>query len=144
MRTDLRRAVLQGDFTSSDVVRLCDLALRGRFHLVAEPLFYKRWHSGNRYQERGPGRMVWSRPELAESGRPTCPHWLHLKGYLTVVRRAPLSWPERLRCLGVVARWSRLRWRALAWDLAFAALMIVHSKDWRRQRYDPRYWTAAS
>jgi Glycosyl transferase family 2 len=137
----LRDTVLQADYTSSDTVMLCDLALRGPFHVVAEPLFSKRWHTGNRYHERGPGRMVWSRPELAESGRPTCPHWLQLGGYLTVLRRAPISWRERARCLPTVARWARLRWRALAWDIAFAAIMLVHSKEWRRQRYDPRYWT---
>jgi hypothetical protein len=142
MRLDvLRDTVLLGDYTSSDTVMLCDLALRSRFHLVAEPLFSKRWHAGNRYRERGPGRMVWSRPELAESGRPTCPHWLQLNGYLTVMRRAPISWDERLRCLPAIARWVRLQWRTLASDIAFAAIMMAHSKEWRRQRYDPRYWT---
>ena len=118
--------------------------MRARFHLVPEPLFYKRWHTGNRYHERGPGTdgVVQARARRLRST--DLPALAALKGYLTVVRRAPLSWPERLRCLPAVARWARLRWRALAWDLAFAAIMIVHSKDWRRQRYDPRYWTAAS
>jgi glycosyltransferase involved in cell wall biosynthesis len=140
----LRETVLLGDFTYSDTVLLCDLAMRTRFHLLPEPLFSKRFHTGNRYIERGPGRMVWSRPELADSGRPTCPYWLVLKGYLTAVWRAPVPWRERLRCLPAVARWARLRYRSLGWDLAFAAIMLVHSKEWRRGRYSPDNWVAES
>jgi glycosyltransferase involved in cell wall biosynthesis len=138
----LRDTVALGDFTYSDTVLLCDLAMRTRFHLIPEPLFKKRFHTGNRYIERGPGRMVWSRPELAESGRPVCPYWLVLKGYLTVVWRAPVPWRERLRCLPPVARWARLRYRALGWDIAFAAIMVVHSKQWRRACYSPDNWIA--
>jgi glycosyltransferase involved in cell wall biosynthesis len=140
----LRQTVLLGDYTSSDTVLLCDLALRTRFLWLDEPLFSKRWHPGNLYQERGPGRMVWSRPELATSGRPTFPHWLLLSGYLSVVRRAPLSDQERLRCLAAVGRWAAVRWKALAYDLAFAARMMLHSKEWRRARYSPETWTAVT
>jgi glycosyltransferase involved in cell wall biosynthesis len=145
IRSDvLRKTVLLGDFTYSDTVLLCDLAMRTRFHLVQEPLFKKRFHIGNRYIERGPGRMVWSRPELAESGRPVCPYWLVLIGYFTVVWRAPLPWRERLRCLPAVARWARLRYRSLGWDIAFAGIMLLHSKQWRRGRYMPENWLAES
>ena len=79
--------------------------------------------------------------ELAESGRPTCPRWLVLNGHLTVLRRAPIPWRERVRYLPAVARWARLRWRALASDMAYAMVMLAHSKEWRRQRYSPEYWT---
>ncbi len=84
--------------------------------------------------------MVWARPELAESGRPTCPRWSVLKGHLTVVSRAPMPWRERVRYLPAVARWARLRWRSLASDIAFAMIMLAHSKEWRRQRYAPENW----
>jgi hypothetical protein len=142
MRADvLRETVRLGDYTESDTVLLCDLALKGRFHVVAEPLFSKRLLGGNRYRERGPGRMVWTRPELAESGRPTCPRWSVLLGHLTVLRRAPVPWRERFGYLVAIAHWARLRWRSLASDLAFAMLMLAHSKEWRRQRYAPENWT---
>jgi glycosyltransferase involved in cell wall biosynthesis len=142
MRTDvLRDTVLLGDYTASDTVFLCDLALRTRFQLVPEPLFWKRWHPANRYRERGPGRMVWSRPELAESGRPTCPRWSVLRGHLIVVRRAPMPWRERVGYLPAVARWAWLRRRSLAADLWYAAVMVAHSKEWRRERYSPEHWT---
>jgi hypothetical protein len=103
-------------------------------------LFFKRLHPGNRYRERGPGRMVWTRPELAETGRPTCPHWLQLLGYLSVTLRAPLPWRERARCLPAILRFAQLRWRALAWDLWFAVAMMAHSKEWRRAIYSPDNW----
>lgn len=145
IRTDvLRKTVLQADYTSSDTVMLCDLAVRSRFHVVPEPLFRKRLHVRNRYREKGPSRMVWSRPELAETGRPTCPNWLQLKGYVTVVSRAPVSWGERLRCFPAIVRWARLRWRPLVWDIWYAMLMVAHSKEWRRQCYDQRHWTEES
>jgi len=142
IRSDvLRQTVLLGDFTSADTVLLCDLALRGRFHLVQEPLFHKRWLPGNRYRERGPSRMLWSRPELATSGRLSLPHWLVLAGYLKVILRAPLPWTERARCLPSVGRWMMLSRRGLVEDVGFAAWMMVHSKKWRKRRYAPERWT---
>lgn len=137
----LRRTRLQEPYTASDVVMLCDLALRGPFFVIEEPLFCKRWHGANLHYERGPGRMAWSRPELAESGRLSFPHWLQLWGYVSTVLRAHLTLAERFRCGTTILRWMRRKWKALAWDVAFAVVMGLHSREWRKRCYAPETWT---
>jgi len=139
----LRQTCLQQAYTSSDVVMLCDLALRGRYHVIDEPLFYKRWHGGNLHVEKGPGRMVWSRPELARSGQLTLPYWIQLFGYASTVAKATqLSLGERFKCGISILRWMRFKWKFLIWDLAFACVMAVHSDEWRRTCYAAERWAS--
>ena len=139
----LRHTCLHGTYTGSDRVMLCDLALRGPFYVIEQPLYYKRWHESNRYKERGPVRMVWSRPELAHTGQPTFPHWLELQGYVTTLLHAPqLSLSERARCTGAIVRWMKSECRALASDAAFGAAMALGSRDWRRRFYADGSWAS--
>jgi glycosyltransferase involved in cell wall biosynthesis len=140
MRSDiLRQTRLQESYTGSDQVLLCELALRGPFYLVPEPLFYKRYHEGNSYRHWR-GRMAWSRPDLAESGRPSFPYWLELAGYAKALQRAPLPWRERALCLVWLGRYMLTKWRGLAGDVAAAAVMLLHSKEWRMAQYAPERW----
>jgi glycosyltransferase involved in cell wall biosynthesis len=140
IRSDvLRDTYLLQDFTASDYVLLAELAVRGPFRLVPEPLFFKRWHDGNEYRDWR-GRMAWSRPTLFTTGRPSFPNWLMLAGLIRAVRRAPLERTERLRCLASVGRWAIRRSRGLAWDVAFAGIMLLHSSDWRRAQYAVERW----
>jgi glycosyltransferase involved in cell wall biosynthesis len=145
IRSDvLRRTCLLQPYTSSDFVMLCDLALRGPFHILDEPLFSKRWHASNVRKERGPARMAWSQPELAVSGNPSFPHWLQLWGFVSTVLRADyLPFTERARCGVSIIRWARTECKALAQDVGFAAVMALHSRDWRRRFYAPDRWTEA-
>ena len=82
IRSDvLRRTRLLGPYTGSDVAMLGDLALHGRFHVLDEALFFKRWHATNVRQEprsrsdglvpTGPLR-IWppQLPTLAPTARP--------------------------------------------------------------------------
>jgi hypothetical protein len=55
-----------------------------------------------------------------------------------------LPWHERLRCGVSIVRWARMKWRALASDVAFAALMAGHSGNWRRRCYAIDRWTEAA
>lgn len=143
IRSDvLRRTRLQEAYTSSDVILLGELALRGSFHIIDEPLFYKRWHATNLHMEPGPGRMAWSRPDLAESGKVSFPHWLQLKGHVLSVLRARLTVSERIRCGTLILRWARKNWRPLAGDIRFAGVMCLHSREWRKRCYAPESWTA--
>jgi glycosyltransferase involved in cell wall biosynthesis len=145
IRSDvLRRTCLQQPYTSSDNVMLCDLVLRGPFHILDEALFSKRYHAANVHREIGPGRMVWSRPELAKTGKVTLPYWLQLRGYIRTVTGAPVPFSERIRCAVSILRWARFRWRPLKGDLLFAAVMAVHSREWRRHCYDVDRWTEAN
>ena len=140
IRSDvLRQTRLQESYTASDYVLLCELALRGRFHLVPELLFFKRYHDGNSYRDWR-GRMAWSRPELEKSGRPTFPNWLQLVGYIKALQRAPLPPRDRAWCLLWLGRDVVNRARGLGWDLIVAGTMLLHSREWRVARYAPERW----
>lgn len=59
IRTEvLRRTGLIRPYPSSDVTLLAELAARGRFHEVPEPLFHRRIHPGSSRQGRGPDRRA--------------------------------------------------------------------------------------
>jgi glycosyltransferase involved in cell wall biosynthesis len=139
LRSDiLRRTLPEQNYTSGDHAFLAELALRGRFHLVPELLFYKRKHPGNIW--RDPIRqMVWFRPELARTGRPTFPRWMEFAGYIRAVQRVPLPSKERAKCLLWIGRWAFRRRRALAREPAFAVKMLLHSPAWRRSFYARGY-----
>lgn len=140
IRSDiLRQTSLLRSYTGSDWALLCELAMRGPFHLVPELLFFNRFHDRNVYKDSR-GRMAWARPDLAKSGRPTFPYWLRLGQYLKVVASAPLSLGDRASCAATVLRWGRMKWRSLGWDLGLAALMVTHGKEWRVGRYAPERW----
>src|SRR5262249_27707155 len=88
VRSDvLRQTNLQQNYTGSDRTLLCDLAMRGRFYSIPEPLFYKRFHEGNAYKDWR-GRMAWFDPALSQTGRPTFPNWLQLFDYVRVISNA--------------------------------------------------------
>lgn len=140
IRSDiLRQTGLLRNYTGSDFNLLCELAMRGPFHLVPEPLFFNRFHDGNVYKDSR-GRMAWARPDLAKSGHPTLPYWLRLAHYVKILSDAPLPSRERATCAAILFRWVGTRWRSLGWDLGLAALMLVHSKEWRVGRYAPERW----
>ena len=117
----------------------CELALRGPFYLVDEPLFYKRYHEGNRYTDWR-GRMAWIRPDLVQSGRPTFPTWMQLADYVRTIQRVPLPLSERAMCFVWFGCWAAGKWRGLGGDLVTAGSMLVHSKQWRQARYAPEHW----
>jgi glycosyltransferase involved in cell wall biosynthesis len=140
IRSDiLRHTGLLRSYTGSDYTLLCELALRGPFHLVPELLFFNRSHDRNVYKDSR-GRMAWARPDLAKSGRPTLPYWLRLADYVKIVARAPLPLRERASCAALLLRWVALKWRSLGWDVGLAGLMLVHGKEWRTARYAPERW----
>ncbi len=80
LRSDvLRQTLPEQNYTSGDHAFLAELALRGRFHLVPELLFYKRKHPGNTW--RDPIRqMVWFRPDLAMHGATDLPALVGVRG----------------------------------------------------------------
>ena len=136
---DLRQTALHRGYTGSDYTLMCELAIRGRFRQVPELLFFNRHHDGNVYKDLR-GRMAWARPDLAKSGRPTFPYWLRLADYVRILANAPFSLKDRASCTLLLFRWVGLKWRSLGWDLGFACLMSVRSKEWRVDRYAPERW----
>jgi glycosyltransferase involved in cell wall biosynthesis len=76
-------------FTDIELI-ICDNATTDGTEAICRR--YSEQDSRMRYSRNaeniGPGRMAWSRPELAESGRPSFPQWLQPWGFTTTVRRA--------------------------------------------------------
>ncbi|MEA5487184.1 glycosyltransferase family 2 protein [Pseudanabaena sp. CCNP1317] len=135
MRSDiLRTTELQKNYTNSDRVLLCELAMHGPFHLVPEPLFYKRYHPGNEYKDWR-GRMAWFDPALVVSGKSTFPNWMELFDYFRTIGRTPISTKEQLDCMWVTTKWAFTYRSDLVRDLTSAAKHRFRSGSERRRRY---------
>jgi glycosyltransferase involved in cell wall biosynthesis len=140
VRTEvIRKTPLQGNYPCSDRVLLCELAMYGPFVQLEEPLFFKRYHEGNKYKDWR-GRMAWFLPELSKAGKATFPNWLELFGYVQMLRRVPVA-PKDLAVCGVsLGRWGLLHGKGLAWDLVQAAYMTLRGQAFRTRRYLPENW----
>jgi hypothetical protein len=126
MRTAILKhtPLLAGSY-ASDQVLLAELALRGQFHEVPEPLLLHRDHP-QRSVFVMPTRhslAVWFDPSRA--GRVIFPLWGVFFEHLSSIWRAPLRWRERLRCCVQMVKWARYRWRDMLEDLTIAAKQAV-------------------
>lgn len=136
MRLDLLRgSSLQRNYTDSDRTLLCHLALLGRFHIIPEPLFYKRYHpkmSTNVFTDWRE-RMIWF--DDANRDRITLPNWMQFFHYLEIIRKSPLTFGERLRCYLHMGRWliEEKRWGKMIKDIVLAAYKLVRRIVGRRQ-----------
>ncbi len=141
MRTSALREVRpQTNHLHSDRVVLCELALRAPFLLVSEPLFLKRHHEDNVYQDWR-GRAAWYEPDLKRTGGVRLPHFRQAVDFLAMLTRSRLAPLERVRCTLQVARWAWDMRRSFAMDLVDAGHMLVRGAEWRRRRYaDEASW----
>lgn len=119
-----------GGYPVGDRVLLAELALRGRFHQVDEPLFTSREH---------PQRSVRSLPSQHQRapwfdaryrGRIAFPEWRTFLEYGKAVHRAPVGPLDRLWCQAVLVRYLRRYRHRMCRDLALAAARL------RRRRRD--------
>ncbi|MCG6155267.1 glycosyltransferase family 2 protein [Rubinisphaera margarita] len=95
-------------------VLMAELALHARFAEIPDVLFYKRIHRGASAQIETPQERAHFVHGKTSSRIPS-DRLVLLKGYLSAVRRAPLSLSERARCtvsvmqyLGQVNKWKRI------------------------------------
>jgi glycosyltransferase involved in cell wall biosynthesis len=141
MRTSALREVRpQTNHLHSDRIVLCELAMRGPFHVIEEPLFFKRHHNDNMYRDWR-GRMAWYQPELKASGAIRMPHLLQTADYLAMLGRARLGVVDRIRCLGTLAWWCWHMRRSFAMDAYDATRMLIKGREARRRRYsDESSW----
>lgn len=125
----MRLAVLKatprhGDYVGADRNLLAELSLHGKVRLLPEPLFQRRDHaesSVSKYSDERQ-RLAWFDPR--HEGRRSYPTWRRLREYAAAIGRAPLSTPERLRCLAELGGWLAGRHhtgahnaRLLLWEL---------------------------
>jgi hypothetical protein len=105
-RDALKTTSLIGRYWSSDRVLLAELSLIGRFHEIDEELFFRRKHTAQSTEltVQNKARWVDSKVRLA------VPFQVHaVGGYLRAAWRAPLPWPEKAQCYGVVGEWALRR-----------------------------------
>jgi len=103
----------------SEKVLMAEVALRGRFHDVDEPLFFERVHGqAASALPSATAQQGFAAPGAA--GGRLAPRFRLLGGYLDAVRRAPLFAPEKARCLAAVASYLLQvgKWRAVARSVA--------------------------
>jgi glycosyltransferase involved in cell wall biosynthesis len=105
----LRATQLHGAYPASDAVLLAELALRGEFCAVDEPLFLWRDHAqrATRACNSDAELAAWFAP--ANAGRMHFRHLTLFVNYLRTIGRVALPLDEKLRCWGIMARWFVLQ-----------------------------------
>jgi len=117
-RDTLRQTALHRGFIEDDRVLLAEMALRGRFSLISEPLFSRRFHSlktSSRFSNDPRGGMVAFDP--ANAGKAVFPEVLKTMGFLSAIKRASLPTGERHRCYRHLLKWLWTRRKRLRRDL---------------------------
>ena len=106
----LRHMTKRGSYHFADRTLNAELALYGRFSLVPEWLYFRREHAGR------PSMTVRDRcaildPRRADRLRNPVVRLYgeYLWGYISAIRRAPLSPGERQECYAHLARWVASR-----------------------------------
>jgi glycosyltransferase involved in cell wall biosynthesis len=136
IRSDvLRRTGLIGPYMASDRVLLAELALHGRFHQVAEPLFCSRDHANRSVKLHPHARHVWF--DTTRAGSMHFPYWRLLRESILCIARSPVARQTKRQCYRHVLTWSRNSWRLLRGDirrvprqlLAVAAVRSRHSLE---------------
>jgi glycosyltransferase involved in cell wall biosynthesis len=130
----------QGSYVHSDRVLLLQLGLLGRYYEDPEFLFVSRKHNQ---------QSVWTKPtrvsvkrfrltnhhgtlpspewwDPAKRTKLAFPEWFVMREYYRSIRRAPLSFGQRLRGYGLLGRWIKQTHRRLVKDLIVAADQILY------------------
>jgi hypothetical protein len=101
-REALARTGLMGDFFGSAEVVLIELALQGRFCMIDQKLFFKRFHPAASFFVAEANRQRWLNP--ATDGSTRQPRFRYTRAYLRSIRNAQtLNQWERTQCLALVA-----------------------------------------
>jgi glycosyltransferase involved in cell wall biosynthesis len=101
-------------YDSSDVVLLGELALRGQFQQLDEPLFLRRFHKEmSREANRTTADVIqWFDP--SKSAKRSFRRFRMTKEFLRAIDLAPLSRAERMRCRKeFVAAWLPKYWKSM-------------------------------
>ena len=98
-RATMMHTRLHGPFYGGDRTLLVEMAMRGRFRKVPEPLFASRSHAKNS------GRNGLNFEELKQHGAKDLSFASQvMKGYVDAIRSADVGRAEELRCLAIVAK----------------------------------------
>jgi glycosyltransferase involved in cell wall biosynthesis len=111
IRSDVLRQVSPlGSYHHSDRIVVCELLLRGAFHITPEWLYFRREYPDRSYNVSPSvrNRCVIMDPARANRLRHPTPRLVaeYFWGYISAIRRAPLSNADRRECYRQLARWS--------------------------------------
>lgn len=117
----LRGTPLIGNYPSSDIILLAELALLGEYYEVPEYLFLRRDHAQTSVQAHNAfrKRIAWYDP--AKKGKLHLTRWKWFFEHLAVIKRVQMTWDDRVRCYIQMAKWVTWNWVWLAKDLIKAA-----------------------
>jgi glycosyltransferase involved in cell wall biosynthesis len=98
----LRDSVLIGSYVGMDRALLLELALRGRFLLIDEPLFTNRDHPerATRVTRTQSRKDLATLYDSANAGQTVLSTWLYYKDTVNIILRNLKEPAERLRCFG--------------------------------------------
>jgi glycosyltransferase involved in cell wall biosynthesis len=132
----LRRTGTLGSYPGADVVLLGELSLYGLFSEVPEFLFYRRQERQNVIRDQSVEN--WQEFFDPDSrGRIFMRTWRHQYEYLLATIRTPLPLSEKARLASLIARACVIHRRALAKELAGAALKMVRLGPGRHSESNP-------
>ncbi|MCI0540689.1 MAG: glycosyltransferase [Verrucomicrobiales bacterium] len=141
----LKTTPLVGAYEGSDVTLAAELALRGEFCEIPEPLFYQRWHAENSTlgNEEHPQKIaVWYDPK--NKGKIVLPRWKWIFEFLRSIRHVEMSPKEKTLCYMQVGKWALWWYKGLAYDVIAAIMMALRVSDNPSQlkqfikKYSPR------
>jgi glycosyltransferase involved in cell wall biosynthesis len=110
----LKSSTLHREYQSSDVALMPELALYGKFVEVPEPLFYRRVEPDAKY---GAGTASAHRHYYPHDKFGAARDWQLLRHRIRGVWSAPVTWSQRARLYGYVARreWWNRRYQLQQW-----------------------------
>ena len=125
----LKKTPLIGNYVASDRVLLGELALHGEFCELSEYFFYRRIHPQISTKANVTENEIAAWFDPGKRNKVLLPRWRRFFEYLRAIKRAPLSWSERVRCYVQVGRFVLLpkRWGGMGEDLFKAAKLTLRS-----------------
>jgi glycosyltransferase involved in cell wall biosynthesis len=109
MRSDvLRRTAMHDSYHHADRTFTAEITLYGRFFQVPEVLYFRRDHPNRSERAKNTVRLRCANldPKRADPVRHPLPRLLveYIVGYVSAIRRAPMSSRDRARCLGYLGQ----------------------------------------
>jgi glycosyltransferase involved in cell wall biosynthesis len=104
-------------FADSDRVWVAELALRGKFRRIPDPLFFRRQHAQKStilYPTRY-ARAEWFNPGRRNAWR--FPHVQQGAAYFAAITAGPIPWTTKLACYWELVKWLRWNVRWMLGDL---------------------------
>jgi glycosyltransferase involved in cell wall biosynthesis len=140
-RETLDGSLLHGDFNGHDRAFLAEMALRGRFIQIPEPLLKVREHPARYTQAvtNQKDRLAWH--DASRSGKINFPTWRLYSEYFRMVPRNVKSKSERVRCYGHLMRWVTCNWNLarLMVDIIelFMPGVLIRAEKFKQKVFSP-------